>query len=70
MLSNLSKLTKFIDLGDLTEDFGGTLPYNHTEWVQNRQVSAQNNGTLKLLGKKEKNYSNFGPKAVLLSSQL
>ena len=39
MLSNLTKLTKFIDPSELTEEFGGTLPYNHNEWVQNRQVS-------------------------------
>ena len=39
MLSSASKLTKFIAPNQLTEEFGGTLQYNHEDWIQNRQVS-------------------------------
>ena len=38
MLSSASKLNKFIAPNQLTEEFGGTLQYNHEEWIQNRVV--------------------------------
>ncbi|XP_071940991.1 triple functional domain protein-like [Antedon mediterranea] len=36
LFSTLSKLFEVIDTHNLTEDFGGTLLYNHDEWVELR----------------------------------
>ncbi|XP_041477901.1 uncharacterized protein LOC121425834 isoform X6 [Lytechinus variegatus] len=35
-LSSPSKLTKYLDTSQLTEEFGGALDYHHQEWLQNR----------------------------------
>ncbi|XP_071495752.1 uncharacterized protein [Diadema antillarum] len=35
-LSSPSKLTKYIDPNQLTEEFGGSMEYNHEEWLENR----------------------------------
>lgn len=39
ILSSPSKLTKYLDTSQLTEEFGGSFDYNHQEWLQNRLVS-------------------------------
>ena len=38
-VSSLDKLTQFIDPRQLTFDLGGSLPYNHEEWIALRMVS-------------------------------
>lgn len=38
-LRDYSELEKFIAKEDLTPEFGGTLEYNHREWVRFRMVS-------------------------------
>jgi len=35
----LSRIQQFVDLTQLTEEFGGTWTYNHNQWMQNRMVS-------------------------------
>ncbi len=37
-LSAVEKLTRHVDGSQLTEDLGGFLPYNHTQWLSLRQV--------------------------------
>lgn len=38
-LANVTELHEFIDKDQLTEQLGGTLPYCHHTWIQNRIVS-------------------------------
>lgn len=36
VLSSVEELSEYIDLNQLTSDLGGTLPYNHGEWLEQR----------------------------------
>ena len=40
MFSSVEELHAHIDRDQLTEDVGGSLPYNHQEWIQHRAVSS------------------------------
>ena len=42
MFSSVEELHAHIDRDQLTEDVGGTLSYNHQEWIQHRAVSSYN----------------------------
>nr|CAD7256195.1 unnamed protein product [Timema shepardi] len=33
---SISRITKYVDWSQLPEELGGTWPYNHTQWIQNR----------------------------------
>ena len=37
-VSSIEKLSQYVDQRQLTFDLGGTLPYNHEEWIQLRLV--------------------------------
>ncbi|EEB18960.1 Hyaluronan mediated motility receptor, putative [Pediculus humanus corporis] len=37
----ISRLSKYVDYSQLTNDFGGTWSYNHSQWIQNRLVKAK-----------------------------
>ena len=39
MFSSLDELQSHVGRDQLTEDLGGTLSYNHEEWIQHRAVS-------------------------------
>ena len=39
ILSSTNKLSQFADDLQLPEELGGTLPYNHDDWLQRRTVS-------------------------------
>lgn len=36
VLSSVEELYEYVDLNQLTTDLGGTLPYVHTEWIEQR----------------------------------
>ena len=36
---SLTKLQKLVDTDQLPEELGGSLPYQHKQWVKNRIVS-------------------------------
>ena len=38
-VSNIEKLTRYVDGSQLTNDLGGFLPYDHDQWLTLRQVS-------------------------------
>jgi hypothetical protein len=38
MLNSADELCDYIDKDQLTTDLGGTLVYNHHEWIQHRAV--------------------------------
>lgn len=39
ILVSANKLTRYIEPCQLTEDFGGTLTYDHMDWLNKRLVS-------------------------------
>uniref|UniRef100_A0A0E9TYJ0 CRAL-TRIO domain-containing protein n=1 Tax=Anguilla anguilla TaxID=7936 RepID=A0A0E9TYJ0_ANGAN len=39
MLNSLSDLHGYVDKAQLTHDFGGTLEYCHSRWINHRTVS-------------------------------
>ena len=39
LLSSSSKLHQFVEDSQLTQELGGTLPYNHNRWIDTRLVS-------------------------------
>lgn len=40
MCNNLEELHEYIDPGQLTEDLGGLIPYDHERWMEQRMVRA------------------------------
>ena len=39
MCNSLEELHQHVDVDQLTEDLGGTIVYDHKEWIQHRAVS-------------------------------
>lgn len=39
MCNTLEELHEYIDPGQLTEDLGGLIPYDHDRWMEQRMVS-------------------------------
>lgn len=40
-LTSLDGLSKFIDLGQLTSDLGGSFKYDHSKWINIRMVGQE-----------------------------
>ena len=40
-LTSLDGLSKFIDLGQLTSDLGGSFKYDHSKWINMRMVGQE-----------------------------
>ena len=46
MCSSIEELNDYVAPDQLTEDLGGTISYNHHEWIQHRAVSTLTHLTL------------------------
>ncbi|XP_050044251.1 guanine nucleotide exchange factor DBS-like isoform X1 [Dermacentor andersoni] len=47
MCNNLEELHEYIDPGQLTEDLGGLIPYDHERWMEQRMAVEMFTGSLK-----------------------
>lgn len=47
MCNNLEELHEYIDPGQLTEDLGGLIPYDHERWMEQRMAVEMFSGSLK-----------------------
>ena len=64
-LTSLDGLSKFIDLGQLTSDLGGSFNYDHSKWINMRMVSQEI--LLRVQDYMLDNYSNVKPRYLELS---